>query len=112
MKPPGRSSAATLGRRNMNRALIKLAVSGFNDKEGSEGVSAILEEFRHRPWILNPKVNWDKTKSLLMISMEYEANDLNDAEKTAQDEIWDCVIACIDFSGEQIHFEKLESKLL
>jgi hypothetical protein len=95
----------------MQHALIKTAVAGLSQKEALDGLPAIRNEFNSRKWLLNPNAKWDEDKSLLIISIEYETNDLIGAEKAAKDEIWDCVIACINISGN-IQFECMESRLL
>jgi hypothetical protein len=96
----------------VGRAFIKIAVNGFTPKEAIEGIPALQEEFQKRYWILNPSAKWDDANSLLIISVGYGADDLKGAERAALDEVWDCVIACIHFSGDKIYFEQVESKLV
>lgn len=96
----------------MKRARIKIAVHGFTDKEGAEGAPDVLEELRERSWLLNPSVKWDKEQSLLLISIDYESDNLATAEEAVHDEVWDCVISSIHFSGNEIHFEPLEARFL
>ena len=85
---------------------VKIGVSGFTNPEVEAGLPHLLDEFSHRPWILSPQAYWDGPTKRLVISVGY---DIDEAfiEGVAMDEIWDCVIATINFQ-EEIHFEILK----
>lgn len=53
----------------------KLSVAGFNDAEIGEGLQDFLAEFKERPWLANPKVEWDSESKLLLVIIEGEGND-------------------------------------
>jgi hypothetical protein len=82
-----------------------ISVSGFTDAEAAEGIPHLIEEFQHRPWMLNPAAHWDAERSRLVITVGYAGDDREAAVAAATDEVWDCVIACLNFSSEGIHFD-------
>ena len=90
-----------------NMLEIKIGVSGFIKSEVEDGLSYLLEEFKHRPWVLNPVAYWDELSKRLIISVRYNVRE-SDIEGIAMDEVWDCVIATINFQ-EKISFEILKS---
>jgi len=85
---------------------VKIGVSGLTQAEVEEGLPHLLDEFGHRSRILIPQAYWDELTKRLVISVGYEINE-SFIEDVAMDEIWDCVIATINFQ-EEIHFEILK----
>jgi hypothetical protein len=83
----------------------RITVSGFAEAEVRDGLADLLGEFRERPWIIRPTASWDAERSRLVVTTHYKGNDPDGFGRTASDEVWDCVIACINFSSEGIHFE-------
>lgn len=90
----------------MIRVRTTITVTGFTETEALGGLPDLLEEFRHRPWMLNPEAFWDSKKSRLVVSVESECGNSQVGRESAGhfDEVWDCVIACIENAGE-IKFE-------
>ena len=64
----------------------KIGVSGFTKAEVEEGLPHLLDEFSHRPWILNPHAYWDEPTERLVISVGYDINE-SFIEGVAMDEI-------------------------
>lgn len=85
---------------------VKITVSGFTKSEVEYGLPHLLSEFNHRPWIFNPQAYWDEPTKRLVISVGYDIDE-SFIEGVALDEIWDCVIATVNFQ-EEIHFEILK----
>jgi len=90
----------------------KFSVAGFNDAEIGEGLQDFLAEFMERPWLANPKVEWDSESKLLLVTIETEGNDPKLQAEAVLDEVWDCVIACFNFSSEGISFDILEADFI
>ena len=86
---------------------IKMGISGFTKSEIEAGLSHLLDEFKHRPWILNPMTFWDEFSKRLISSVGYDVNE-SELEGVAMDEVWGCVIANIKFQNK-ISFEILTS---
>jgi len=88
---------------------------GFTEAEARKGIPYLLEEFGQRPWLLICDAKWVAQGSKLVISVESEADSLavlDGAVRAAHlDEVWDCVIACVEFSSE-IRFEVEESQVV
>jgi len=72
----------------------------------------LLAEFGERPWLLKPSASWDADCGRLVVTIEREGDDPHRCGEATFDEVWDCVIACIDFSSEGIHFDIEESTVV
>jgi hypothetical protein len=84
---------------------VSVLVSGFTEEEASLGIPSLVDEFQHRPWIIDPNAVWDGDRARLVVRVHYEGEDVEYFSRAAVDEVWDCVIACISFAGEGIDFE-------
>ena len=81
---------------------VKIIISGFTKNQIEEGIASLLDEFSHRPWLLEPQAYLDDANSKLVIIVGYE-NDFK-LEDGAFDEISDCIIATMNFDKE-INFD-------
>ena len=79
---------------------VKISISGFTKTQVTEGLPHLLDEFGHRPWLLNPRAFLDETSNKLIVIVGYENNFR--LEEGALDEISDCVIATMNFDKEMI----------
>jgi hypothetical protein len=99
----------------MSRVRTRVVVTGFNEAEAKAGIPHLLAEFRQRPWLLAYDAEWVGNESKLVVSVESEGDSLQIQGGTAGghlDEVWDCVIACLNFSSERIQFEVEESRFV
>ena len=96
----------------MAEVRTKISVAGFNDAEIGEGLQDFLAEFKERPWLANPKAEWDSQRKLLLLTIETEGNDLKLEAEAVLDEVWDCVISYFNFSSEGISFDILEAEFI
>ena len=81
---------------------IKVSVTGFTKAQVEEGLPELLNEFKQRPWMFETQAYWeDSTKKLITI-VGYDL-DIS-LEERAFDEVWDCVIATMQFD-EKISFD-------
>ena len=94
------------------RVRVKIGVLGFTEHEAEDGLPLLLEEFKHHPWLLTPEAKWDELNKQIEIMLEIEDMPPEIAREFAFDEVWDCVIATINFSSEGIKFDILEVKSL
>src|SRR4051812_3525013 len=106
---PGPLSLFVRRRPAMPFVRTRISVSGFTEAEVRDGVADLLDEFRERPWIIRPSASWDAERSRLVVITHYEGEDAEACGRGASDEVWDCVIACINFSSEAIHFDVEDS---
>jgi hypothetical protein len=83
---------------------VTLTVHGFTEAEVQAGLTDLLDEFRRRDWIVSPSASWDVARKCLVISAGYDCDDIDGCRLAAKDEVWDCVIACLQFSSEEISF--------
>lgn len=90
----------------------RISVSGFSEAEVVCGLADLLAEFRERPWIIRPTASWNADRGRLVVTTHYEGDDVDYFGRAASDEVWDCVIACIDFSSEGIQFDLEESAVV
>jgi len=92
----------------VRRLRTQISVSGFTQQEVERGLGDLLEEFAQRPWLLAPSARWDDHRKRLIVSVEREGESLaiegGDTGATL-DEVWDCVIACLEFESAGIHFD-------
>jgi hypothetical protein len=96
----------------MKRVRTRIAVTGFTEAEVNVGIPHLLEEFGHRPWLFAYDAKWVAERARLVVTVESEGNTLEVQGGTTGailDEVWDCVIACLTFSSDGIHFEIEES---
>ncbi|HZH29168.1 MAG TPA: hypothetical protein VEY11_00110 [Pyrinomonadaceae bacterium] len=96
----------------MSQVHTKISVAGFNDVEIAESLQDFLAEFSERPWLMNPQAVWDAEQKVLLVTVETEGDDPKLESEGVFDEIWDCVIACFNFSSERISFNILEAGLI
>ena len=87
----------------------RISVAGIAEAEVRDGLEHLLAEFRERPWIVRPGATWDDERGRLVVTTHYEGDDAERVGAAASDEVWDCVIACINFSSDRIKFELEES---
>ena len=80
-------------------------VSGFSESEVREGLPDLLDEFAHRPWIVHPEAVWEPATARLAVTVHYEGSDPESSAAGALDEVRDCIIACLSFASDGIHFE-------
>ena len=99
----------------LTRIRTRIAVTGFTEAEARKGIPYLLEEFGQRPWFLNCDAKWVAQGSKLVISVESEADSLavlGEVTGAHLDEVWDCVIACVEFSSDGIRFEVEDSQVV
>ena len=96
----------------MAQVRTKISVAGFNNAEIAEGLPDFLAELGERPWLVNAQAEWDAARSLLLVTMETQGNDPELESQGVLDEVWDCVIACINFAFGEISFNIVEAKLI
>jgi hypothetical protein len=92
----------------VKRIRTQFSVAGFTEVEVQGGLANLREEFGQRPWFLSAEAVWDNSRRLLVIVVEREGQspevDGPDV-RAALDEVWDCVIACLNFESDGIHFD-------
>ena len=71
----------------MANVRVTMTVSGFTQAEARGGLPDLLDEFQHRPWILRPTAVWDADRNLLVITVEYESDDIEGCRLAAHDEV-------------------------
>ena len=76
----------------------KILVSGFKKGQIEKGLLALLDEFKHRPWLLETDAYFDESNNLLVVVIGYDINV--SFEDGALDEISDCVLATMSFDKE------------
>ena len=87
----------------------RISVSGFTAAEVQGGLADLLDEFRDRPWIVQPTASWDAPRRRLVVTTHYKGDDPDRLGRAASDEVWDCVLACINFSSKGVRFQVEES---
>ena len=91
----------------VKRVRTQISVAGLTRQEVEAGLQDLLDEFRQRPWLLDARACWDDHRKRLVMLIEREGDSLavqgGDTGATL-DEVWDCVIACLEFESE-IHFD-------
>ena len=93
------------GVRKMERVRTTFAVDGFTAAEAAEGVPHLLAEFAERK-LFAYDAYWDDDAKQVIVTVETEDFGLDMAEAHF-DLVWDCVIACINFSGKGIRFHRV-----
>lgn len=92
----------------MPRVRTQISVSGFAQQEVEAGLEYLLDELAERPWLLEATACWDGPRKRLVVTIEREGGSLavdgGDTGATL-DEVWDCVIACLNFESDGIHFD-------
>jgi hypothetical protein len=92
----------------VKRLRTQISVTGFTQQEVEGGLQDLLDEFVERPWLLAASAHWDGDRQRLVVSIDREGDSLaiqgGDSGATF-DEVWDCVIACFNFSSDGIHFD-------
>ena len=84
-----------------------ISVAGLTVEEVTASIDDLHTEFMARPWLLKADAKWNAERERLVITIESEGDDLRvDGGDVSGvlDEMSDCVIACIHFSGERISF--------
>lgn len=100
----------------MTRVSTRISVTGFNVDEVREGLPALIDELcERRDWLLKSDAFWDEARSRLVVTVEREGDDplIEGGDGGANfDDVWDCVIACVNFSSKGIHFDIEESRVI
>ena len=94
--------------RAVKRVRTQFSVAGFTQAEVQSGLADLRAEFSQRPWFLPAEVEWDDHRRLLVIVVECEgqSTDVDGPDvRAALDEVWDCVIACLDFESDGVRFD-------
>jgi hypothetical protein len=79
-----------------------VAIRGFTPAEATQGAPDLRTELTART--LLGEVRWDEETRRLFVTVE--SRDLGPRTVAFhQDQIWDCVIACVQFSGKGICLE-------
>jgi hypothetical protein len=76
-----------------------ISVAGLKDDEVVEGLPYLRQYLSERPWLLNPRAEWDAERGRLLVTIETEGDDPKLESEGVFDEVWDCVIAAFDASG-------------
>jgi hypothetical protein len=82
----------------------RISVSGFTNAEVRDGLPDLIDELRARSWIIHPEASWDSDRERLVVTTHYQGIDADSLSRAAADEVWDCVIACVNFSSDGLHF--------
>ncbi len=93
--------------KKMRRMRTLILVHGFTAAETGEGIPHLLAEFADRH-LLASDARWDDERGILLFTVESEDFGARLPGGTAGahlDLVWDCVMACVQFSGEGIRFE-------
>lgn len=88
----------------MRLVQTRISVCGFSEAEVRDGLAGLLDELHQRSWIINPAASWDPDRERLVVTTHYEGTDADSVSRAASDEVWDCVIACMNFSSQGIQF--------
>lgn len=102
-----RSEVPVPSHRLVTRVRTQVSISGFTEREARDGLDDLRAELAQRPWLLDPSVAWDNGRQCLVVAVTNESASKKFFSRTtaaAEDEIWDCVIACLDFSTDGITF--------
>ncbi len=94
----------------MVRIRTRIAVTGFTDAEVAEGMLYFRQYLRERPWLIEPKAEWNPQETRLLVTIETEGDDPKLESEGVFDEVWDCMIAAFCFSSERITFNILEAQ--
>ena len=89
----------------MKLVRIKMSISGLTEPEARGGLDDLVAEFELRPWIIKPAVAWAPESHRLIVIAHYAGESLEACRRAASDEIWDCVVACIAFSSDDVRFD-------
>ena len=92
-----------------------ISVDGLTADEVANSIDDLIEEFAARPWLLTSEAGWDTERGRLVVIIESEGDDLRVQGGDVGgvlDEVSDCVIVCIHFSGERISFHIDEATLI
>jgi hypothetical protein len=94
----------------MARIRTRISVSGSNDAEITEGMPYLRQYLSERPWLIEPKAEWNPKEGLLVVTIETQGDDPKLESESVFDDVWDCAIAAFRFSSEQIAFDILEAQ--
>jgi len=88
----------------MAQARTTVAVHGFTPGEVTAGMPHLRAELAERN--LLGDVRWDEATGRLLVTVE--SADLGPRTTALhEDQVWDCVMACVNFSGKRIRFERV-----
>ena len=90
---------------NVERVRTTFAVDGFTAAEAAEGIPHLRAELGERE-LLAFDAHWDDESEQVVVMVETADFGLDMAEAHS-DLVWDCVIACINFSGKRIRFNRV-----
>ncbi|MDP6044651.1 MAG: hypothetical protein QGG25_03505 [Phycisphaerae bacterium] len=82
-----------------------ISVTGFNSSEAEAGIPDLLEEFGDRSYIHAAEAQWNGDAETIDLWIELEGDDSDEWRSFAENQAWDCVIACINSSSEEIVFK-------
>jgi len=75
-----------------------------------KGMPYLRQYLRERPWLIEPKAEWNPKEDLLVVTIETQGDDPKLESESVFDEDWDCAIAAFRFSSEQVVFDILEAQ--
>lgn len=81
---------------------VKVTVSGFAKEQIVEGLPALLDEFKNRPWLLEAEAYLDEANKLLIVIAGHEI-DFRIEDRTFE-EVFDCIFATMNFD-KKINFD-------
>ncbi len=96
----------------MNAVRTSISVLGFTKPEADEGIPDLLDEFKERTYILNANAKWNENTKSIDIIIDIEGDDINSFRKFSEDQAWDCVNACINFSSDKIQFRTYKTEII
>jgi hypothetical protein len=88
-----------------------ISVSGFNSSEAGAGIPDLLEEFGERSYIHASGAEWNGDAETIDLWIEIEGDDPDEWRAFAEEQAWDCVIACVNCSSEEIGFETIKVEI-
>lgn len=95
----------------MLRDRITIGISGVSRDQYEEGFETFVEEFTHRPWLLNPQVLWDETNNKIIAIIDRVREDEDHEGQGTLDEVWDNVFISFEFT-EPLRVEILKAEHL
>ena len=90
---------------------VNISIRGITEAEARSGLPNLLDEFRHRHWLLNPSAVWDTTLARLTVAIDYKGDDPKLCGQAVLDEVRDCLVATVQTESD-IHFEINDSRLV
>lgn len=94
---------------------MRITISGFKEDEVRQGLPDLLDEFRQRPYLLKPEAYWDEARQRMVVTVACEGDDPRiegGVGGAIFDNVWDSVIACLNFTSDGIQFDIEDSVVL